>query len=74
MAVDKSRFSISQGTLLWQPILWTRSRPNTYNCSSRDFRWGGVRQEVQLLRIAHANKLPDSMDAGERINRLNNNN
>jgi len=56
-------------TLPWQPILPTKSRPNPHNNGSRDIRQGGARQEVQLLRRVQANKLPDSMDAGE----INNN-
>jgi len=45
-------------------------------CSSRDIRYGGaagIRQEGQLLCVAQANELPDSMDAGEPINRPINN-
>ena len=80
-------FSIPQGTLPWQPVLWAKSTSNPHIWldwvrvqSTRSLRaarsvlltglW------VQLLHAAEAqaNKLFDSMDAGESINWAFNNN
>jgi len=61
MAVDERsevRFSIPQGTLPWQPILWTKSRPNPQNWVRVRFgRWR------RTTRIASA-----ALDAGEPVN------
>ena len=63
-------FLIPQGTLPWQPILWARI---PYICainrsapSARSRRRSVSATAARCW--AQANKLPDSMDAGEPIN------
>ena len=63
------RFSITQGTLPWQPILWSKSRPNAKTCVRLRFaRWRRTTRSASAALDACKPKLTDWMDAGEPIN------
>jgi len=69
LAADKVIFSLPQGTLQWQPILWAKSISNTHLVLRMTFARAAppahMQQEGKLLRRTLANKLHDSMDADE---------
>jgi len=63
-------FSIYQGTLPWQPILWAKSTSIPHLVVRVTFARAAppaYDRKEQFLCRAQANKLPDSMDAGEPI-------
>ena len=63
------RFSITPGTLPWQPILWSKSRPNAQNWVRLRFaRWRRTTRSASAALDACKPKLTDWMDAGEPIN------
>jgi len=79
MAVDERSgvsFSVPQGTLPWQPILWAKLTRNPHLCAiNRSVVWdpwmAAINKNVVLIGLCwvQANKLPDSMEAGRPINK-----